>query len=300
MNAKSGLFCAILGLPLLPGAVAVSAEPKAGASSASTQSGASDWQDKLRRPPAERNVSKPLFWSKDWSPPLPPSAKTEPTVPPFPFQFVGTLLESGRPPVLYLTKSGRLYPVSAGDVLENTYRVDRIGKDFVEITYLPLNKVHTATFTSIAAPRRSEGSTYTPATASTGLFQPSTSAEASTFAPIGENQAPVAHEDATAAARPIVRGAATQTTLTTAAVAGLPAEPTGKHVVETSAHPLNTSGGAMVILPPILKEMPLLPPTSDMPVLAPSNTPMAILPPSGTMQMTPPESTSMTVVPAPR
>ena len=38
-----------------------------------------------------------------------------------------------------LIKGDRIYTVSVGDVIENTYRVERVEQGVVEMTYLPLN-----------------------------------------------------------------------------------------------------------------------------------------------------------------
>ncbi len=38
-----------------------------------------------------------------------------------------------------LVKGDRIYTVTEGDVIENTYRVERVSAERVELTYLPLN-----------------------------------------------------------------------------------------------------------------------------------------------------------------
>jgi hypothetical protein len=74
-------------------------------------------------------------------PPPPPPA---PVAPPLPFVFVG-LMESGGPrPQAFISKGDTLLIVGAGDLLDNnTYRVDSLSSQKIEITYLPLNTAQT-------------------------------------------------------------------------------------------------------------------------------------------------------------
>jgi hypothetical protein len=55
-----------------------------------------------------------------------------------PFTYLG-LYEEGSGKVIMLVKGDRIYTVTEGDVIENTYRVDRVSAGVVELTYLPLN-----------------------------------------------------------------------------------------------------------------------------------------------------------------
>ncbi|BCB27610.1 hypothetical protein SKTS_24960 [Sulfurimicrobium lacus] len=71
-------------------------------------------------------------------PPPPPQPPPKPTAPPMPFTYLGLYQEnSGQ--VIMLLKGDRLYTVAVGDVIESTYRVDRVEHGMVEMTYLPLN-----------------------------------------------------------------------------------------------------------------------------------------------------------------
>jgi hypothetical protein len=76
-------------------------------------------------PPPPRPPPKPL-------PPPPPTA------PPMPFSFMG-LYEDGAKRVILLVKGDLIYTVSEGDVIDNTYRVERLSAGQLELTYLPLN-----------------------------------------------------------------------------------------------------------------------------------------------------------------
>lgn len=85
-----------------------------------------------------------VFGATSWyvPPPPPPPVKPppppKPTAPPMPFTFLG-LYEEAQGKVIMLVKGGRIYTVAEGDVIENTYRVERIAAGMVELTYLPLN-----------------------------------------------------------------------------------------------------------------------------------------------------------------
>jgi hypothetical protein len=76
-------------------------------------------------PPPPQPPRKPL-------PPPPPSA------PPMPFSFLGRYVED-EALIILLVKGERIYTVSEGEVIENTYRVERLMGGVLEMTYLPLN-----------------------------------------------------------------------------------------------------------------------------------------------------------------
>lgn len=69
---------------------------------------------------------------------LPPTPPPQPAAPPLPFSYLGRYQES-QAVVIMLVKGDRIYTVSAGEVIENIYRVDGLVGDRVELTYLPLN-----------------------------------------------------------------------------------------------------------------------------------------------------------------
>lgn len=72
-------------------------------------------------------------------PPAKPEPPPKPTAPPLPFAFLGRYEDPARTSVVVmLSKGDRLYTVSEGDVIDDTYRVDRITDKTVELTYLPL------------------------------------------------------------------------------------------------------------------------------------------------------------------
>jgi len=55
-----------------------------------------------------------------------------------PFSFLGTY-EEGETRIILLVKGERIYTVSEGEVIDNTYRVERLNGGQLEVTYLPLN-----------------------------------------------------------------------------------------------------------------------------------------------------------------
>lgn len=62
---------------------------------------------------------------------LPPSA------PPVPFSYLGRVISEGRTRV-FLAREDQNYVVGVGERINGEYRVDRIRKDVIELTYLPL------------------------------------------------------------------------------------------------------------------------------------------------------------------
>jgi hypothetical protein len=71
-------------------------------------------------------------------PPMPPAPPPPPTAPPLPFTYLG-LYEDAPTRLTILVKGDRMYTVSEGDVIENTYRIERVTPGLMELTYLPLN-----------------------------------------------------------------------------------------------------------------------------------------------------------------
>lgn len=71
-------------------------------------------------------------------PPRKPAPPPPPTAPPLPYSYLGRYVEDGKL-VILLVRSERIYTVSEGEVIENTYRVERLSRGWLELTYLPLN-----------------------------------------------------------------------------------------------------------------------------------------------------------------
>jgi hypothetical protein len=88
------------------------------------------------------NVFRAMTWRVEPPPPPPtpapkPAPPPPPSPPPMPFTFMGRYEESGAR-ILMLVKGDRMYTVSEGEVIENTYRVERLAGGNLELTYLPL------------------------------------------------------------------------------------------------------------------------------------------------------------------
>jgi hypothetical protein len=61
-----------------------------------------------------------------------------PTAPPMPFTYLGRY-EDAPTRLVILVKGERMYTVAEGDVIENTYRIEKVMPGQVELTYMPLN-----------------------------------------------------------------------------------------------------------------------------------------------------------------
>lgn len=85
-----------------------------------------------------------LFAGKSWYVPPPPPAPPKlappapPAAPPLPFTYLGRYQDAAAP-VIFLVKGDRVLAVSAGDVIDGTYRVDGIVGSTLVLTYLPLD-----------------------------------------------------------------------------------------------------------------------------------------------------------------
>ena len=99
-------------------------------------------------------VSTDLFPSQRWSKPQTLATVTEqpviatpvvvaaPTAPALPFQFVGRLGDRDDLQV-FLQSGEKLYVVRQGDVIEDTYRLDRVSASELNLVYLPLHQSQT-------------------------------------------------------------------------------------------------------------------------------------------------------------
>lgn len=93
--------------------------------------------------PAEKaevsNVFDRVSWYEPPPPPPPPQPVPEeaPVAPPVPFTYFGRYED---PPkrIVMLARNEEVFTVSEGDVIDDTYRIERIADGMVAIVYLPL------------------------------------------------------------------------------------------------------------------------------------------------------------------
>jgi hypothetical protein len=109
---------------------------------------------KLEKRQQERGKVSDVFNQTSWyvAPPAPvltakqkqeaevPVSAPAPTAPPLPFTYLGRYGDTdGRTVVLAIGE--KVYPVKVGDVIDNTYRVEKFSPGMVNLTYLPMNIV---------------------------------------------------------------------------------------------------------------------------------------------------------------
>jgi hypothetical protein len=113
------------------------------ASKAGAADAAGDDGKKAPDAPAPKADVVNAFSATSWyvpPPPPKPEPPPKPTAPPVPFTFMGRYEDATRSSVVVmLIKGDRLYTVSTGDVIEDTYRVDKITDKTIELIYLPLH-----------------------------------------------------------------------------------------------------------------------------------------------------------------
>lgn len=89
-------------------------------------------------------ASRDPFSARNWNPPPPPppapTPPPPPSAPPLPYAFIGKKLE-GETWEIYLTRGDQTFVAREGEVLEGTYRVDKIQPPSLTMTYLPLGQV---------------------------------------------------------------------------------------------------------------------------------------------------------------
>jgi hypothetical protein len=98
--------------------------------------------ERLTRPQPKNGIGN-AFSVTSWyvppppPPPAPPAPPPVPTAPPLPFTYLGRY-EDAPTRLAILVKGERMYTVAEGDVIEETYRIERVTSGMVELTYLPL------------------------------------------------------------------------------------------------------------------------------------------------------------------
>ncbi|QXI40709.1 hypothetical protein [Pseudomonas xantholysinigenes] len=101
----------------------------------------------------QEQASRDLFPAQQWTQPQALATVTEqpvvatpvvaaPTAPALPFQFIGRI--GDRDDLQIFLQSGeKLYVVRQGDVIDDTYRLDRVSATELSLVYLPLHQPQT-------------------------------------------------------------------------------------------------------------------------------------------------------------
>lgn len=102
---------------------------------------------------APAQVSRDLFPAQQWAAPQALATVTEqpvvatpvvaaPAAPELPFQFIGRMGERDDLQI-FLQSGEKLYVVRQGDVIDDTYRLDRVSASELSLVYLPLHQPQT-------------------------------------------------------------------------------------------------------------------------------------------------------------
>lgn len=223
---------------------------------------ATGWAKRLQRAPVGDTAIKEIFSGTSWAPPAP--APAAPSVPPFPFNYMGKMIQEGKPPVVFLTKGADVFTVAAGDILEGTYRIEEIGADNLVLTYLPLKKKEILAYSNLVAP---------PLPLLPGL---AAAEPASGMVP------PVAAAGPSYSAQGVSASAGAQQAAPFAVAAGF-----AQQVAQAAAAPVQQSATVQAASNSLGGAMGDLRPSNPMPI-GPPGPPMQILPPGKPMQAYPP------------
>jgi len=106
----------------------------------------------IKRPIPKNFRTTGLFESKSWYVPPAPAyiPPPQPTAPPLQLIFIGRMVDAGEV-TLFLSKNDRHYVVKEKDILDDTYRIDKIGDSDAVLTYLPTDTQQTLSFNTTPA-----------------------------------------------------------------------------------------------------------------------------------------------------
>ncbi len=88
-------------------------------------------------PGAVANAFNSKSWRAPPPPPPPPAPLPPPEAPPLPFTYLGRYADVSKM-VVILARGERVYTVSEGEVIDGTYRVEKVADDTVDLVYLPM------------------------------------------------------------------------------------------------------------------------------------------------------------------
>jgi hypothetical protein len=84
-----------------------------------------------------------MFDAVSWKPPAPPAPPLapppKPVAPPFPYVYLGAMLDDGARSAFF-SKGERVLVVKAGDTVDGVYRIDQMTDKQMQLTYLPLEQ----------------------------------------------------------------------------------------------------------------------------------------------------------------
>lgn len=99
--------------------------------------GATSFQPPPAAPP------KPAITVAAPPPPVTPVAAPAPTAPPFPWTFMGRMIEDPQNPAVFLSRGDRLTVAHLGETLESSWKVVGMDARGLRVEYLPLKSSHT-------------------------------------------------------------------------------------------------------------------------------------------------------------
>lgn len=238
------------------------------------------WPQRLQRPQDTGKTDSDPFPSKAWVAPQKSEPPPAPTAPPFPYKFLGKMIQDASSIKLFLSKGDHVYTVNPGEVLDDIYRFDEIGENAIQVTYLPLGTKQKVAYAEIT---QKNTPTHTYANNTTGATRDRLAASdiaGSTIEPAADAQIPGGTQSS--------RGAATSGQQPSGGIGATPpasntsANPSPASTSTSSGTASPSPGGTMIMLPAPAGTMAVLPaPTGSMKILPPSGTTMQVLPPSG-------------------
>lgn len=149
LMAAAGATAVALAYAFAPSEDEVVVTPRGPARSVVTEAPRSDTTPSLStaaRPDIPLAGSGDPFTAASFVPPPPPAPVVvpppppPPKAPPLPFTFVGLLESGAEKPAAFLAHGDALLVVSAGEVVENDYRIESLSPTEVVLMYLPLKE----------------------------------------------------------------------------------------------------------------------------------------------------------------
>ena len=244
-------------------------------SSTGNSSNRNDALAPLKREALSVQAIAELFSPASWLAAPLPVVPPKPVAPPFPFYFVGSLVDSSGTRQVFLAQhgSGLIVTPKAGDVLNHAFQVESVGEDRLSVVYLPLKEKLNLPFASLGSE---------PGTRTTGSMPGAEVAPlASSVMPTATSR-PVAVAGGVNPSLPPIAGLAPVAASTVAAPAGAAGGVSGASIASSTAPATSTAGGSSPLSP-----------TSP-----PQGTPLGGAAPSGTLGSAPVSSGTLGTPPS--